>query len=516
MKVLTKKQIRELENAAVRNGLKHLQLMQRAGEAAFLYLMSCGIGYGRNITLLCGSGNNGGDGFVVARKFSELEKHGKIRVVLTEGEPSTPDARVMYENLDRQKIELLSWPEERTRTLDALEDSGLVIDCVYGVGFHGSLPGAVQELFAQINSAKIKRIAIDTPSGICCDTGEVSENAFQAHLTLTFSSYKPLHWMKGSQPMCGEVVVLSIGIPESLMEIQNCAFEIPVYGEIKELFHERPKDSHKGTYGSAVCICGSYGMAGAAVLSACGALRCGAGLVHLWLPKSIYPIAASRLLEPVMLPLEETDKGHISQKNIPEMLRRLPRERGAVLFGCGVGTEGETGRVLEELVKNIEVPMVLDADGLNLLSEHMNILETAKAPIILTPHPGEMARLLHSTIAEVQSRREEHAVALARQYGITVVLKGFHTIVAFPDGKWVMNPTGNAGMAKGGSGDLLAGMLVSFLAQGMPVRDAAVAAVYLHGMAGDRCAQRISETSMLSGDMAQELGRLFREIEQRS
>ena len=276
---------------------------------------------------------------------------------------------------------------------------------------------------------------------------------------------------------------------------------------VKKAIAPRPDDAHKGTMGTLLSICGSYGMAGAGILSGSAALRCGLGLLKCALPKSIYPIAASKLLESVFLPLEENADGKISAGALPYLLEQ---KADAALLGCGLSVCDDTRELITGFIRRFDKPMVLDADALNCIADDPSVLKDTKAPIIITPHPMEMARLCGITAAEVNLDRENIARSFAARYGVTVVLKGAGTVIASPDGKARLNTTGNSGMATGGSGDVLAGMCASLLAQGKSPFDCACAAVYLHGLAGDLAAERLGKISMLPSDIIDEIPNAFR------
>ncbi|OUP79263.1 NAD(P)H-hydrate dehydratase [Anaeromassilibacillus sp. An172] len=276
---------------------------------------------------------------------------------------------------------------------------------------------------------------------------------------------------------------------------------------LKDKIKSRPIDSNKGTFGNLLAICGSYGMAGAAMMAAMGALRSGVGLMRLAIPESIYPIAAVRLPECVFHPIKTTDKT-FSQSNCTELLK-LCETASAVVLGCGMGWNFFTSSVTERIVESCAVPMVIDADGLNCVSEHIDILNSAKAPVIITPHPGEMARLTKTTIEEVQSNRIECACNFAKKYNVITVLKGAGTVVASPTGEHRVNTTGNPGMSTGGSGDILAGIAGSLLAQGYSPFDAACLGVFVHGLAGDITAKQQGMISMLPTDTLRNIGKAF-------
>lgn len=262
----------------------------------------------------------------------------------------------------------------------------------------------------------------------------------------------------------------------------------------------RPDDSNKGTLGSLLCICGSYGMAGATIMAGKAALRCGIGLLKIAVPKSIYPVCATNILESVYYPLEETSNGIISSKNT-DFLLEMCEKSSAVVIGCGLSVCDDTKNLVQSVITNCEKPLVIDADALNCICNKPEILKNLKAPAIITPHPGEMARLLHSTPKTVNSNRENTAIDFAKKFGVVTVLKGAGTIIASPDGEVYINHTGNSGMATGGSGDILSGIIGSLLAQGASPINAAAAGVFLHGTIGDLAAEKLGKISMLPTDM---------------
>lgn len=262
----------------------------------------------------------------------------------------------------------------------------------------------------------------------------------------------------------------------------------------------RPDDSNKGTLGSLLCICGSYGMAGAAIMAGKAALRCGIGLLKIAVPKSIYPVCATNILESVYYPLEETSNGVISSKNT-DFLLEMCEKSSAVVIGCGLSVCDDTKNLVQSVITNCEKPLVIDADALNCICNKPEILKNLKVPAIITPHPGEMARLLHSTPKTVNSNRENTAIDFAKKFGVVTVLKGAGTIIASPDGEVYINHTGNSGMATGGSGDVLSGIIGSLLAQGAAPINAAAAGVFLHGTIGDLAAEKLGKISMLPTDM---------------
>ena len=278
---------------------------------------------------------------------------------------------------------------------------------------------------------------------------------------------------------------------------------------VKRAVPNRPDNANKGTMGTLLSICGSFGMAGAAILAGKSALRCGVGLEKLAIPKSIYPIAAGCILESVFLPLSETSDGKISRTNIPRLLLEAKKST-AVLLGCGLSVCDDTKALVKSFVENCTAPMVLDADALNCIADNPEILKKRKSDIIITPHPGEMGRLCGITAKEVNADRVDVALSFAKKYGVITVLKGSGTIIASPNGQALLNTTGNSGMATGGSGDVLAGMTAGLLAQGKSAFDCAAAAVYLHGLAGDFAAEKLGKISMLPSDIIDYIAQAFK------
>ncbi len=278
---------------------------------------------------------------------------------------------------------------------------------------------------------------------------------------------------------------------------------------VKRAVPNRPIDANKGTMGTLLSICGSFGMAGAAILAGKAALRCGIGLEKLALPKSVYPIAAGSILESVFLPLIETADGKISRDNT-ELLLDEAKKSTAVLLGCGLSVCEDTKALVRGFIENCAVPMVLDADALNCISDNPEILKKRESEIIITPHPGEMGRLCGITAKEVNADRVDVALSFAKKYGVITVLKGSGTIIASPNGRVLLNTTGNSGMATGGSGDVLAGMTAGLLAQGKNAFDCAAAAVYLHGLAGDFAAEKLGKISMLPSDIIDYIAQAFK------
>lgn len=482
MSVLTRARVMESEETAVKSGaFSFRELMLNAGTKAGVAILKKYDVNSKKIAVLCGNGNNGGDGCVIANL---LYSHGADVTVITPfGIPATENAKHYYDGLEFIK-----------KTEAFTPDYDIVIDALFGIGFNREPDSKTKELFRAVNNSNAVKISIDIPSGVVCDSGFVWDTAVMADLTLTFIALKPCFVLPIGSDFCGEVQVIDIGVSpvkESYSVIN------------KPVFPKRRHNSHKGTYGTALLICGSYGMAGAAMLAAKAALRSGLGIAKCVMPESIYPAFTAFLPEAVCVPSAETENGTLDfgKLNINELFR----DCDAVLCGCGLGKGENIEKIVTYLIKNCTKPLILDADGINAVAESIEILRKGKAPIILTPHPGEMARLCKSTVAEIESDRITAAKGFAEDYGCTVVLKGSNTIVAESNGNLSFNIIGNAGMATGGSGDVLAGVTVSLLAQGYSPEIAAKNAVYLHSHAGDKAATKRSQHALLPSDIIEEL-----------
>lgn len=481
MTVLTKASVREAERKAVESGIfSFTQLMGIAGKAAAEKIRSAYDIKGKRIAVVCGKGNNGGDGFVCA---DALKLQTQVDVIIPFGEPETQDARHYFDSLCGVNIK---------STLEGKYD--IVIDALFGIGLNRPLQKEAVELIEKINSMNCIKIAIDIPSGIETDSGAVMGAAVKADMTVTFIALKPCFLLPEGSDYCGKTVVADIGVKP---------YKSDYYLIEKPIFPARRHNAHKGDFGTALMICGSYGMCGAAILAARGTLRSGVGILRAVICDSIYSPFTAAVPEAVCVPVKtgETGTADSSDGKIYQHIS----SSDAVLIGCGMGNNEDTLKILENVIKNADCPIVIDADGINALSQRINIIGEAKKEIILTPHPGEMARLCGVTSSEIEKDRVYYASKTAKEMNVILALKGANTIVALPDGRIFFNTTGNPGMATGGSGDVLAGITVSLLAQGIPCDEAVKSAVYIHGGAGDLAAKQFGEMGMLPSDIINNL-----------
>ena len=482
MTVLTKAQIKLAEENAVSGGtFSFRELMHTAGKSAFEEIVARYEITGKKIAVICGKGNNGGDGCVIADLL--LSKGADVTLILPYGAPKTENANYYFEKLGGIK------------TLSSFEDKyDYIIDALFGIGFVGVPDKDITRLIESVNKSNAVKISVDIPSGVECDTGAVNGIAIKSDLTLTFISYKPCFVLPDGSDYCGEVKVIDIGV-----EVTDKTYEIIEKPKLKPRNH----NCHKGTFGTALLICGSYGMAGALMLSAKACLRSGVGIAKCMMPKSIYAPVTSFIPEAVCVPLKEAKQGTL--KFNKKALRKHIESADAVLFGCGIGNPKSNVKTLKYLLENYTKTLIIDADGINALSLSIDLLEKSKASVILTPHPGEMARLCGTTVAKIEENRPKFAKKIALRYKCHVVLKGSNTIVATPRGEISFNILGNSGMATGGTGDVLAGVITSLSAQGYSDKEAAEYGVYLHSLAGDNALKDKSPAALLPTDIIERL-----------
>ncbi len=511
MKIYTSRQMRDAECLAVEGGISYTRLMENAGSACARAIRERLTSAFKDIgiVIVCGKGNNGGDGFVIARKL--LEAGYSPAIVLALGKPSTQDAKTMLSMLSGLPVKVTDYILEPEKSEKLITNSGVLVDAVFGIGYSSKQDDTLNHLFAVMSSCSGLKIAVDVPSGVESDATSEPSVAFRADVTIAISALKPCHILELYRRFCGETIVATIGVEDTFYE--SAPFYAYIYNDndICNMLPERNPVSNKGDYGRVLSVCGSKSYVGAAYLAAMGAVRSGAGLVFAAFPDCAYPALGAKLTETPLLPLPSNKQGTFTDAAIPPLLDEL-KKCSIVILGCGLGQSGGVTAVVEAVLKNADCPVILDADGLNVVSRNINILKEAHAPLVLTPHPGEMARLTGLSVAEIMEDRVKAAKAFADEYGITLVLKGANTIVAKNGRESVfINTTGNAGMAKGGSGDLLAGIIAGLAAQG--VDNFAEAGVYIHGLCGDASAKRYSQRGMTPSDCLDKLPEVLSEFE---
>jgi hydroxyethylthiazole kinase-like uncharacterized protein yjeF len=514
VRVLNTQQMREADRQTISEiGIPSIVLMENAGrqtvaamEAAFDGLAASKVG------VLCGRGNNGGDGFVVART---LVQRGIEAIVFLLGSVSEVrgDARTNLEILGRIGLTVVEVTNAQEWELHFSEVSecDLLVDAILGTGFHGRLNGLLETVVADVNELPIPVVAIDVPTGISADSNELEGEAIDAAMTVTLAAPKIPLVLPPADVRCGDLVIADIGIPPPVIdEIDGPYLELLTRERMRELIPVRAAESHKGDFGRILIVGGSFGKTGAAHLAAVGALRSGAGLVTIATPRSCVPIISAMGAEYMTVPLDETPEGTVDYAAVDRVLE-FPAD--VIAIGPGLGTSPSTAAFVQAVVERAGVPLVLDADALNAFAgEPERLVARDGVEIIVTPHPGEMARLLNRSVDAVQHNRLEVAREFAAAHRLHVVLKGHRTIIAGPENRAFVNLTGNPGMATGGTGDVLAGMIAAWFGQLLDPEAAAKLAVYLHGSAGDLAEAESGEVSLIASDLAENISEAILEL----
>lgn len=505
MRLATSSEMKQIEARANEQGITYARLMENAGCAIAAFIRRKIEVRSLSCVLFCGKGNNGGDGFVAARKLHEYG--GKVTVVLADGPPQSKEAQRMLALVQALGLPVYDFVKEHARVTAALEEVDIIVDAVYGTGFRGALNADMRDVCTAMNSAIAAVFAADIPSGVNADTGACDPCAVDADFTVALDTAKPAHLL--SPGVCGEVELVDIGIPEAAHErTEPDAFLIPTPEDVMAHLPPRAADSHKGTHGRLLNIAGSMGLAGAAILSGMGALCSGAGYVTMGVTGSVYAVVAAKLAEATAVLLSENNSGTIGAHAM-EALPATLEKASAVSVGCGIGVNEDTVKLVASLIRTVQVPLLIDADGINCIVGSIDILKSRPAPTVLTPHLGEFSRLTGRSIEEISADRVSAARDFATEYGVTLLLKGPMSLTATPDGRVYINTTGNAGLAKAGSGDVLTGMIGAFLAQGVEPSAAAMCGAFLHGLAADRAAKRLSQYAMLPLDLLDDLAGIF-------
>jgi len=506
--------MREVDQRAIEEaGVPSLLLMEHAGLGVLHEIEKrFGACSQKVVSIVAGKGNNGGDGYVVAR---HLLKMGAIPKVFLAVDPKQikGDAKVNLSLFEKWGGQIFTVTPGNLRTVKKdLAESHLIIDALFGTGLSSPLEGLVAQLVRFINSLNLPVVAIDIPSGIHSDSGHVLGVAMKAWVTATMGLPKQGCYFFPGAEYVGDLTIVDIGIPPSVLEQVNSSFHVITRDQVESLLPKRPMKSHKGLFGHVAVVAGARNTTGASILTSLAAMRSGAGLVTLATPASIHSIVAAQLLEVMSHPLPETQKQTFSTKAEEPILSLLKGKR-ALALGPGISTHPETQELIQRILPQLTVPTVLDADALNALSGHLGILKRCQVPIILTPHPGEMGRLLGITSSEVEKDRLGSVRKLAQTCGQWVVLKGAKTLVADPHGETYLNPTGNPGMATAGIGDALTGVIAGFLAQGLSPLDSAIAGTFIHGLAGDFALKEKGTRGLITRDLIEQLPAALRDLE---
>jgi NAD(P)H-hydrate epimerase len=509
MKVVTAAEIREIDRITIEElGIPSLTLMELAGVTAARHI--CKRYSPQKTVILCGGGNNGGDGLVIARELSN--NYGFDVKVIMMSEPQSPDCKSQYIIARNFGIDIVI----KTAIDHSDISDALIIDAIVGTGLNKPIENHLLSAINLINLCK-DVVSIDIPSGISSDTGQVFGLGVKAGMTVTFGLPKIGQLMFPGRERCGELVVENIGLPKRLLESSEIKCELLDRDYIRTKIPKRQDNSNKSNYGHVLIIGGASGKTGAGIMTSRASLRSGSGLVSLGVPISLINVYQGNAVEQMVLTLRDNGMGGFSKDCLSQIYEFIDKSGSVIVIGPGMGVDSDTIEIVTSLIRNSSVPLIIDADGINCIStirheERLELLKGAKAPIILTPHTGEMARLLskdkddfRKLCTNIEAERLDIARAFSKESGVVLVLKGASTVISSPDCTTYINITGNSGMASGGSGDVLAGMIASFLGQGVSPVEASQIGVYLHGLSGDISADIKSKYCMTASDIIENI-----------
>ncbi len=510
MKVVTSQQMREIDRKAIEeNNLSGLTLMENAGSRIFQNLKNIYPDLRLKKTVIfAGSGNNGGDGFVVAR---HLYNYGvKVKVfLLTPFNKIKGEAGENLNTINKMGVELIEAETTKLEEIQrAIQNSDLIIDAILGTGLQGKVTGLKAKIIDLINIANKEVVAIDVPSGLNADTGRIEGPCIKAAHTITLALPKIGLLIFPGASYAGKITIEDIGIPSYLLKNNKIKTNMVTKEIVKPLLPFRATCSHKGSFGKALILAGSVGMTGAAYLASEAAMRSGAGIVVLGIPRSLNPIMEVKLTEVMTLPLAETEKQSLGEE-AEETILKLMKNYSVLGIGPGISRQAETQRLVRKVIEKSNIPLVVDADAIYALSEDPTILKKTKTPLVITPHPGELAKLINKDVGYILNNQLDITREIAQKYGIVVVLKGARTIIANKEGETYINVGDNSGMATGGSGDVLTGIICSLIAQGADNFSAAITGVYIHTLAGDLARGIKGERGMIAGDILSQVPQAF-------
>ena len=519
MKLVTAGQMQDLDRRTIQEcGISGIVLMENAGRgAAELLARHFPVARAGWVAVLAGSGNNGGDGFVIARHLKNWGIQAKVYLFSSiddvKGDAGTN--LQIWLTMGGELVEVI-YKGDFARIKKEFSGASLMVDAIFGTGLNSEVKGLLKETISFVNSLPQPVMAVDIPSGLDATGGQVLGDAIRADLTATFGLAKIGQVIEPGAGYVGQLEVIDIGIPRHLIEEADIKTHLIDQDELDVgLLAPRPAQAHKGDYGHLFVLAGSPGKTGAAAMVCQGALRTGAGLVTLGIPASLNPILEAKLTEAMTAPLPDAGTGYLSA-DAWGRVQQLLEGKTALALGPGISTESQVQEMILKLLPEVTLPLVIDADGITALASRPEILKQCRGSVVLTPHPGEMARLAGITTQQVQADRIGVAKACATSHNCIVALKGNRTVIATPEQEVYINPTGNPGMASGGTGDVLTGMIGGLMAQGLPPLAAAQWGVYLHGLAGDMAAQELGEISLIAGDIIDYLPDALGEVKARA
>ena len=497
MRLFTAAQTRAMDGVAIDAGIPAFSLMELAGAGAAAEVRERWPVAGRQVLVACGPGNNGGDGFVIARHLANAGAYVQV-LRIGPGKKMTPEAALNLRILHNLALPVFDVPDFEVlgHLVPWFDEADILVDALFGVGLDRAPDGLFAEVIRLFNESPGLRVALDVPSGLDSDCGQPLGETVRADLTVTFGAPKIGLYTSPGFEWCGETVVVDISWPAAA-EPEGPGVFLLSDARIQDLLPRRRRSAHKGNFGHVLHWAGSPGKAGAAILAAEASLSMGSGLVTVLCEAGMLPIFMQRFTEIMCEAVSPPDRP------VPELGAILAacEGRSVLSIGPGLPVDAACGKLIHELVRKCPIPMVIDASALTLLASRPDTLKKAKVPVIITPHPGEFSRLTGLDTATIQKERVGQARKLATRLGVFVVLKGARTVIAGPDGSVAINPTGNPGMATAGSGDVLTGLVASLLGQGLPPMEAACCAAFLHGRAGDLASQEKGEAVIRATDL---------------
>ncbi len=515
MKIVIAEQMREVDRIAIEDvGIPGAVLMENAGLQVVRIMREQISDFARKrVLVVCGKGNNGGDGFVVARHLFNSGMDVRVALI-AEKHQLTGEAKLNFHIAEKMDIPIVEMTtnEQIPAFRNLLQQAEVIVDAILGTGLHEAVQGFYKHIIEAINKGRKSVVAVDIPSGLSADTGMVPGSCIQADLTVTFAVPKQGLVLFPAANYVGKLHVVDIGIPRQL--IKEAQFEVHLLGcdDVRGSFLQRRPNTHKDTYGHVLAIAGSPGTSGSAYLAGRSALRTGAGQVTLAFPESLYSHLEMSTIEVRTAPLPETSQCTLSVKAYDQIMG-LAVDKRVVVIGPGLTTNPSTVELVHRLIASLPIPMVIDADALEAVAQNPKILLNAQAPIILTPHPGEMARLVPNML--IQHNRIAVTQETAKNYQCIIALKGARTIIAAPDGCVFINATGNPGMATAGTGYVLAGIIAGLVAQSVIPIEAAKAGVFLNGLAGDLVAEEKGGYGLIASDIIEMIPQAMKRIQQR-
>lgn len=512
MRIATEKDIRIIDQMATEKYAMPSYLLMEGAGLALANVVKEHLDGMKRVIVIVGMGNNGGDGIVCARHLHNAGFDVSVYLIGNIKKLSE-DAVRHYEMLKPLEIvtESINDNSGIKKMGKRIRPGDLVVDCLFGIGIQREIEGVYQLVVEEINASNGYVIACDIPSGIKADDAIVMGCAVKADETVAMCLPKIGNIMYPGAAYNGILKVADIGIPRELINEVPMTLSVISEDIIRNIIPKREKNTHKGSYGKAVLIAGTYGMTGAAILASTATLRSGVGLLRLIIPESLYTVITSSVPEAVIIPISETRRGVFAINQIEKIIKNC-ENADVVAIGPGCGQSSEISEVLRQLFTEVEIPIVIDADGLNTLSKNIDLINNATKDIVMTPHPGEMSRLTGLTIEQINMRPIEIAIEYAKKWHVTIVLKGAKTVVATKTGAAYVNHNGNPGMATAGSGDVLTGIITALIAQGVSPEKAAIAGVYLHGSAGDFMAEVKGEYGLIAGDIVEGLTKAFMKV----